>query len=574
MALNYKDRFWMKNWDPGMEDLKPEQFETTYVDMVEKGIKQYPDKMAFAYLGAEITFAELDKYANQFANMLIENGFKKGDVVGINLPNMPEYVITVVGTLRAGCIVSGVSPLLSGPQIQYQLNDLGSTGKNVAFVTLDAIFAGIITKIAANIPQLKLVVATSVAGFLPKIKQVLGKLLKKIPFGEVTPLPGKTVLHYHKDVLKKYSDKPVKVDITPDDIGWIQYTRGTTGDPKGAMLSHRNCAHNIMAIMTWMGWKHGEGVLCSGFPMFHIAGLTVCEAAVQAAWSQILVPNPRDTDFICEMITKYRPTNLVNVPSLYQLLMMNPKFKELDHSELGICISAASPFPKESQVELEKIIGKGKLLELYGMTEMSPVCTMNPAKGEKKLGTVGMPFLNVDFKLVNPATGEEVPIGEAGEMCAAGPLVMQGYFNRPDETKNAVDADGYMHSGDVGIMDEDGYIRIVDRTKDMIIVGGYKVFSSKVEDVIAKHPAIAMLALIGIENPDRPGSEKVRTYVQLDPAFEFDGDKEKLKADIIKFAKDNCAPYEVPKEVEIVDEIPMTAVGKIDKKVLRAQAKG
>ncbi len=565
----YADRFWKKNWDEGLEDVDPHEFETTYVKLVEQAFQEVPDKTAMGYLGIDITFGELDKYANQFANMLIKNGFEKGDVVGINLPNIPQYVITVIGTLRAGCIVSGVSPLLTAEQIKYQLNDLGSTGKKVALVTLDAIFAGHVVKIAEGIPQLKLVVATSVASFLPKIKQFLGKLLKKIPTGKISPLPGVTVLDYHKNVFSEYADSPVDVGLTPDDIGWIQYTGGTTGDPKGAMLSHRNGSHNILSITRWLAWERGKGVLLSGFPFFHIAGLTVCEGALFMGWTQVLIPNPRDTDHICAEMEKYKPTNMANVPSLYQMLLENPKFKTMDHSSLGTVISAAAPFPQESQVELEDIIGKGKLLELYGMTETSPVSTMNPSKGKKKLGTVGMPFLNTDIKLVDPGTGEEVPLGEAGEICVKGPLVMEGYFNKPEATKEAVDENGYMHTGDVAIMDEDGFLKIVDRTKDMIIVGGFKVFSSKVEDIISKHPAVGVMALIGEPNPNRPGSELVKAYIQKNPDFAFDGSDEDLKADIIKFAKEHCSPYEVPKHIDLIDEIPLTAVGKIDKKVLR-----
>ena len=565
----YADRFWKKNWDEGLEDVAPHEFETTYVKLVEQAFQEVPDKTAMGYLGIDITFGELDKYANQFANMLIKNGFEKGDVVGINLPNIPQYVITVIGTLRAGCIVSGVSPLLTAEQIKYQLNDLGSTGKKVALVTLDAIFAGHVVKIAEGIPQLKLVVATSVASFLPKIKQFLGKLLKKIPTGKISPLPGVTVLDYHKNVFSEYADSLVDVGLTPDDIGWIQYTGGTTGDPKGAMLSHRNGSHNILSITRWLAWERGKGVLLSGFPFFHIAGLTVCEGALFMGWTQVLIPNPRDTDHICAEMEKYKPTNMANVPSLYQMLLENPKFKAMDHSNLGTVISAAAPFPQESQVELEDIIGKGKLLELYGMTETSPVSTMNPSKGKKKLGTVGMPFLNTDIKLVDPGTGAEVPLGEAGEICVKGPLVMEGYFNKPEATKEAVDENGYMHTGDVAIMDEDGFLKIVDRTKDMIIVGGFKVFSSKVEDVISKHPAVGVMALIGEPNPNRPGSELVKAYIQKNPDFAFDGSDEDLKADIIKFAKEHCSPYEVPKQIDLIDEIPLTAVGKIDKKVLR-----
>ena len=569
MSSPYESRFWKKNWDPEVKDIDPVEFETTYPKFVRETFDKFPNNMALAYQGLEISFEDVDKRSNQFANMLIENGFKKGDAVGINLPNIPEYIYSVVGTLKAGCIVSGVSPLMSDVQMQYQIDDLGKGGKQTALVTLDAIFEHRLKKIAPTLPQLKVVIATSAIGSFPKEQQEKIKAVQEIPSGIVTPLEGKVVYNFQDDVLTKFSDELPKLDISPDDIGWIQYTGGTTGPPKGAMLSHRNCMSNIISIKKWLQWEEGEGMLLSGFPMFHIAGLTVAESALALGWGQILIANPRDALHICNQIKTYNPTVLVNVPSLYQILINFRKFKRLDHSKLRMCISAASPFPKESQEKLEEIVGQGKLLELYGMTELSPVATMNLSIGKKKLGTVGLPIQNVKLKIVDPDTEEEVPLGQPGEICVAGPLVMQGYYNKPQETAKAIDKDGYMHSGDVGLMDEDGYVKIVDRTKDMIIVGGFKVFSAKVEDTLAKHPAIGMIALVGEPNPDRPGSEIVNAYIQLDPDFAYDGNEEALKEDFINFAKDNCAPYEVPKKVHIMKDIPLTAVGKIDKKVFR-----
>jgi long-chain acyl-CoA synthetase len=559
----------MKNWDPGLKDLDPKEFETTYPELLRPIVEKYPDNMALTFQGLEITYREVDERSNQFANMLIDNGFKKGDAVGINLPNSPEYIYSVIGTLKAGCIVSGVSPLMSDVQMHYQIEDLGTGGKNVALVTLDAIFEHRLKPIASKLPQLRLVVATSVIGSFSKEDQAKIKAVRDIPSGEITPLEGKTVLHYQDDVIAKYSTDLPKVDVSPADIGWIQYTGGTTGPPKGAMLTHRNCTSNMLSTKAWLQWEEAKGMLCPGFPMFHIAGLTVSESALLMGWGQIIIANPRDAQGICNEMKKYSPTVLVNVPSLYQILINFKKFKRLDHSAIISCISAAAPFPKESQEALENIVGEGKLLELYGMTELSPVATMNPSLGKKKLGKVGLPFLNVELKLIDPETNKEVPLGEPGEICVRGPLVMQGYYNKPEETKKAIDADGYMHSGDVGVMDEDGYIKIVDRTKDMIIVGGFKVFSAKIEDVLANHPAIGMIALIGLPNPDRPGSEIVKAHIQLNPDFEYDGNEEALKEDIIKFAKENCAPYEVPKIIEIAEELPLTVIGKIDKKSLR-----
>ena len=564
--MTAQDRFWTKSYDQGLSDLDPELFEISYVDAVKPTFQNFPDKTAFAFMGVEVSFAELDRYANKFASMLVASGLQKGDVVGINLPNIPEYIISWLGVLRAGCVVSGVSPLLSGEEMAYQLKDSNAKG----LVTLDAIFAARLIPIVDDLPDLKVVVAASVGGFLPGIKRFLGKLLGKIPKGNVTPIQGKQV-YKMEAVIKtaEFADTDPGISITPDDIAYIQYTGGTTGLPKGAMLSHRNAVSDLLIVQTWLGWQSGVGLALSGFPFFHIAGLFFNTNCIYLGWTQVLIPNPRDTDHICAEIQKYKPTTLVNVPSLFQLLIANPTFKTLDHSNLESCICAAAPFPEESQKELEAVVGGGKLLEVYGMTETSPLTTMNPSQGIKKLGSIGLPLLNTDLKLVDPGTGEVVAIGEPGEICVKGPQVMVGYYNKPEETREAIDADGYMHTGDVAIQDEDGYLQIVDRTKDMIIVGGFKVFSTKVEEVLTEHPAIGMIATIGLPNPDRPGSEIVKAFVQRDPDFTFDGDEAALQADILQFAQDKLAPYEVPKLIEFRDELPLTTIGKLDKKQLR-----
>ena len=564
----YSQRFWKKNWDKGLEDLDPSAWESTFRDALRKTFDEEPDGLALTFFGVEFTFKELDHYSSQFANMLIDYGFEKGDVVGINMANIPEYVIALVGAHKAGCVVSGISPLHSAKQIRYQINDLGSGDRKIALVTLDAIFEKHITKIAKNLPSLKLIVTANLGDFLPRYKQFLGKLIGKIPKGDVHPLPGKIVLDFHEDVLEKYSIDLPKVDLTQDDLAYIQYTGGTTGQPKGAMLTHRNVVADLVIVQEWLGWGRGDHMACSGFPFFHIAGLFFCENCLYLGWGQILVPNPRDTDYISDQIEEYNPKAYVNVPSLFQMLMKNEKFQELDHSNCDLCITAAMPFPKESQEKLERIVGEGKLLEVYGMTETSPLTTANPYENEKKLGHIGLPLLNTEFKLVDHISGEEVPIGEPGEICVKGPMVMQGYLNRPDETEHAIDEHGFMHTGDVAIMDKDGYLRIIDRTKDMINVSGFKVFSSNVENDLSNHPAIDKIALIGIPNPDRPGSELVKAYIELDSEYKS-RDQDSLKKDIVKYAEEHCAPYEVPKVIEFMDQLPLTTVGKVDKKVLR-----
>ncbi|MBD3350821.1 MAG: AMP-binding protein [Candidatus Lokiarchaeota archaeon] len=567
-----KNRFWKKSYDAGLSDLNPSEFEITNIDALKGVFKEFPNKLAVEYLGVHISYKELDEYSNQFANMLIEQGFKVGDIVGICLANMPQYIITWLGCLKAGCTISGISPLLSEEQLAFQLKDLASGGKRLGFVTLDAIFAARLINFATDISNLKLIVTTNIADMLPKIKRILAKALKKVPKGKVRPIEGKSVLKF-LNIIDKYDKTSPSVDISPDDLMYIQYTGGTTGNPKGAMLTHKSTVADMLIIQRWLGWddRRGLGIALSGFPFFHIAGVFFAVNCIFLGWTQILIPNPRDTDYICDKIEEFKPTDLVNVPSLFQLLLKNPKFQKLKLSYINTCITAASPFPEESQKQLEAVVGSGKLIECYGMTETSPLTTMNPVKGKKKLGTIGIPLLNVDLKLIDPATKQEVPIGEPGEICVKGPMVMKGYYNQPEETKKVFDDQGYLHTGDVAVFDEEGYLRIVDRTKDMINVSGYKVFSKKVEETLSEHPAIDMIALVAVKNPERPGSELVKAFISLDPNYTDEDDVNKIKGSIIDFAKEQCAPYEVPKMIEIRQELPLTTVGKIDKKILRKE---
>lgn len=560
------ERFWIKSWDEGVTDLDSNLWDKSYIHAIRPTFEQCSQKMACGFMGVEISFGELDRYSNQFAHMLIEKGLKKGDKIGLSLVNVPQYLIALLGAMKVGCVVTGVSFLLSEEQLIYQLDDVEAKG----LVTLDAVFEKRLVNIASMLPKLELIVYTNVGDFLPKIKQVLGKLIGKIPKGKISPLEGKTIIKF-MDVINNstYSTDYPDIPLTANDLAFILYTGGTTGPPKGAMLTNKNILSDILLVMNWLNWETGKGIALSGFPFFHIAGLFFAMNCLYLGWSQLLIPNPRDTNQICKSMEKYKPTALVNVPSLYQMLIKNPKFKTLDHSKLECCISSASPFPVESQKEFESIVGKEKLLEVYGMTETGPLTTMNPLKNKKKLGSVGLPLMNTYIKLVDPDTGEQVEIGEPGEICVKGPQVMPGYWKRSEETKRGFDEEGYIHTGDVAVFDEEGYLRIVDRTKDMMIVSGYKVFSNKLEDILSQHPAIEMVATIGIPNPSRPGSELVKAYITISPDFNFNGDTEALKNDITSWAKTKVSPYEVPKIIEIREELPLTIVGKIDKKVLR-----
>ncbi|UCD85802.1 MAG: AMP-binding protein [Deltaproteobacteria bacterium] len=562
----YDERPWLEFYD-GFVDPNFTAPDITYVDLLEESFSDFANRAALHFMGTTLTFKEMDMYSRKFATFLKEIGCGPGDVVGINLPNTPQFLIAHMGTLRAGCITNGVSPLLTLKEMTYQLNDCGAK----VLVTLDAIFEQRLRKIHDKIPRLSHIVATGIADFLPWTKRTLGKLLKKVPTGKVIPLPDKTVLNF-QGLLDKYPSKPPEAKIKPEDTCLIQYTGGTTGLPKGTELTHKNMVTTILQVKQWFDDARGEDIYLSGFPFFHIAGLSTGMNAMATGNTQILIPDPRNTKHMCEEFARYLPTGLNNVPSLYQMLMENPMFKTLEFSRVKACMSGAAPFAVESLKALEEIVGEGKVIEVYGMTETSPLMTMNPYKGLKKIGSVGVPIQNTRIKLVDLDTGtKEVPIGEEGEIICRGPQVMKGYYGKPEETAHALrefQGEKWLYTGDVARMDKDGYFYIVDRTKDMLNVGGYKVFSREVEEALYEHPAIEFCAIIGMPNPDRPGSEHVKAVIQL-MKNQKDKDKGDLENKIIAYCRENMAPYKVPKVIEFVDELPLTPVGKVDKKSLK-----
>lgn len=355
----------------------------------------------------------------------------------------------------------------------------------------------------------------------------------------------------------------------------IMYTGGTTGPAKGAEITHRNLSAFVHQGVNLINADPGAEICCSAAPFFHIAGSAVNMWCMAMACAQVLIPDPRNTRHLARQIARHRPTFMFNVPSLYQLLLADPAFTSLDASvfePLRACLSGAAPFSMETIRGLERTVGEGKAIELYGMTEATALVTINPLDGIKKHGSVGLPIQNTWVKLVDLETGKrEVPLGQEGEIIVSGPIVMKGYHNRPDETAHALrefQGRRWMFTGDVGRMDEDGYVYIIDRAKDMINVGGFKVFSVETEEVLHEHPAVACCAVVGLPNPKRPGSELVKAVIQPAPQYK-DRDAAELKDQIIDHCRRNLAPYKVPKIVEFVDEIPMTPVGKVDKKALR-----
>jgi long-chain acyl-CoA synthetase len=515
-------------------------------------------------MGRGITYHELDKLSNRFAHFLKNRGLKPGDTVGVNLPNIPAYYISILGILKAGCVLTGVSPLLQPKELEYQLNDSGTK----LLVTLDALFE----KVKTVIPQTRVetVAVAGIADFLSPLKALLGKLLKKIPAGKMSPITGITLGRF-LPLLQKMPSDFVEEKLPPDAPCLMQYTGGTTGPPKGAVLTHQNMVSQIQQTNTWLDISIGEeATLLSAFPMFHQAGLFLAMDAMAFGGTQVAVPNPRDLDFLISAIKKFQPGGIVNVPTIYLELLKKPKFKSLDFTGVKWFISGAAPFPPEYIKAFEEVVGKGKLVEVLGMTETSPVHMGLPLNGMKKPGSVGIPFPDTEVKLIDPDSGDVVPVGEPGELVVKGPQVFtEGYHNKPDETAATL-KDGWIHTGDVCKMDDDGYFYVVDRVKDMVIVSGYKVFTRTVDDVLMEHPDIDVAAAIGLPDPTRPGSEIVATAIVLKPGIEK---SEEIRGKIIHYMREKVAPYKVPKRIEFMDELPLSAVGKVLKRELREMMK-
>jgi long-chain acyl-CoA synthetase len=558
MSDVYAEKPWLKNYD---KDVSPTLTyeKKTFAEKFQESVEKYPNKTALIYMGRELTYRDLDELSNQLAQYFISIGLKPDDVVGFHMPNIPAHYISIIAVQKAGCVSTGISPLLTPNEMEHQLNDSGAK----VIMTVDILFEKIAE--VADKTKFSTVVVSEIADFLPGIKRVLGKLLKKIPTAEVKPLAGRTVNKF-MDVIREMPKNPVAVKRGMDDTIFMMYTGGTTGPAKGAVLTQWSVMSNRGQTLAWL--DIGPDFLAlSAFPLFHIAGLFFGVCCLSTGATQICVPNPRDTHFIINMLKTYKPGALVNVPTIIFELMKKPEFKKLDLSELKWCLSAAAPFPPEHIGELESIIGKGNFIELYGMTETSPVTCCNPRYGKKKPSSIGMPLPDTEFKLIDPETGQPAKLGEPGEIAIRGPQLMKEYYKQPEETANAI-RDGWMFTGDVARMDEDGYFYIVDRVKDMVIVSGFKVFTRELDDVLMMHPDIALAASVGIPDPERPGSERVAAAVVLKPGIEKnDAQSEK----IIKYLKENVAPYKVPKMIKFMEELPTSGVGKVLKRELRKE---
>ena len=541
---------------------------TSLADRVALHARQRPYHPAMEYLGVTLSYGELELWANRMAAVFREHGIVRGDVIGVHLPNTPQYLIALVAAAKLGAVISGVSPLLTPGEMAHQVNDAGIK----LLLTLDQLYNTAVAPMAGQVPGLKAVLVTGPIDFLPRWKQGLAKLLKKIPVVTPKAMAGVRVAAL-QPLLRRAPTTPIHCTLQAEDVIYIQYTGGTTGKPKGAVQTLGSIFSSLHQLNAVQGYVEGEETIASAFPYFHMAGLSLAVVCLHSAARILIIPDPRNVAMFCQVMRQFPPTFMANVPTLYQMLMDHPDFASVDFSRLKMAVSGAAPFSPEQIHRLETVIGKGKLCEGFGMTETSGVTTINPP-GHARIGSIGIPLPGTRAKIVDAETGTQaLPSGEPGELIFRGGQVMARYLGNPESTAKTIrdfEGEPWLYSGDIATMDADGYITIVDRAKDMLIVGGYKVFSVEVETKLAELACIAMSAVIGQPDQKRPGNDVVHLHVQL-KAEHKQRDPDAVTAEIMAFCRANMAAYKIPKVVHVLDALPLTAVGKLDKKALRAR---
>jgi long-chain acyl-CoA synthetase len=567
------------NWPEGVAH-EISGYEKPLYTVLDETAKKYPNHVYTIFNDATRTFAQVKETADRIADFLSSRGIQKGDRVAIFLPNLPHYPAIFFGILKAGAVCVTCNPLYTANELNYQLNDAGAK----AVFCMDHPQFYPTTAEAIKGTDVNSVVVCGVKSYLPKIKAILGGLLGKIPKAEKYE-PGHL---FFDDVVASAKAEPPGVDINPtEDLALIIYTGGTTGVPKGAALVHTNFTYNLEALAEWGRLVHTPGAPAEklregGFhtylgvlPWYHSFGMTVAMMSSCHSGSRLIcIPDPRagDPPFseVLKAVQKYKPTVMPAVPTIFVAFANHPHLDQYDLTSLMGCFSGGAPLPPEVCKQFEEKTG-AVIFEGYGLSETAPVATSNPTDTKnRKIGTIGFPVPGTDVKVLDIETGnEEAPKGEDGEIAIHGPQVMKGYWNKPEEDAKVfreIDGKRYFLTGDIGHADEDGYLMITDRKKDMIIVGGFNVYPRDVEDILFQHPKVGLAAVVGV--PDAKSGEVVKAYIQLKPG------ENATEEEILEFCKENMAGYKRPKVVEFRDELPVSNVGKVLRRVLRDEERG
>ena len=550
------DNFWKDKYPVGVSsEINPDEYQNIQA-VLKQSCERFADKPAFSNLGKTLTYGELYKLSGDFAAYLQQNtDLQPGDRIAVQLPNLIQYPIVVFGAMRAGLIVVNTNPLYTAREMEHQFNDAGAKAL-VCLANMAHLAEEVLPKTG-----IKHVVITEVADMLPPLKRMLiNAVVKHVK--KMVPaysLPKAVKLN---DALALGRGKAVR-EASPmsEDVAVLQYTGGTTGVAKGAMLTHRNIVANMLQCKALMGANLNDGseVLIAPLPLYHIYAFTFhCMAMMLSGNHNILISNPRDLPAMIKDLGKYRFSGFVGLNTLFVALCNSEDFRKLDFSALKVTLSGGMALQLATAERWKQVTGC-PICEGYGLTETSPVASVNPIE-HIQLGSIGIPVPSTQFKVIND-DGQELAQGEIGELCIKGPQVMKGYWQRPEATDEVIDADGWFKTGDIGVIQEDGYIRIVDRKKDMILVSGFNVYPNELEDVLASLPGVLQCAAIGV--PDEKSGEAIKLFVVVKPGESL------TKEQVMQHMHDNLTGYKRPRYVEFRESLPTTNVGKILRRELR-----
>ncbi|MBE3027787.1 long-chain fatty acid--CoA ligase [Janthinobacterium sp. BJB1] len=556
------EKIWLKSYPPGVPaDIDPDQYRSL-VHLLEEAFQKYADRNAYVCMDKFLTYAELDTYSRQLGAFLQSRGLKKGARVALMMPNVLQYPVAIAAVLRAGYTVVNVNPLYTPRELEHQLNDSGSE----AIIVLEN-FAHTVEQVLSK-TAVKHIVVASMGEMLGGLKGMIVNFVVRNVKKMVPAYSLPNAMRFKQALALGSRMKLTPVELSIHDAAFLQYTGGTTGVSKGATLSHRNVIANVLQSEAWSGAALDQNsreqlIIVCALPLYHIFALTACAMwGTRVGALNILIPNPRDIPGLIKELGKYKFNLLPAVNTLYNALVNHPDFAKLDFSGLKIANGGGMAVQQAVNDKWLQVTGVS-IIEGYGLSETSPVATCNRADSTAFSGTIGLPVPSTDIAILDD-DGKEVPLGQTGEIAIRGPQVMSGYWNRPDETAKVMTQDGYFKSGDVGIMDERGYVKIVDRKKDMILVSGFNVYPNEVEAVIAAHPGVLECACVGV--PDEHSGEAVKVFVvRKDPNLT----QEVLAA----YCKEQFTGYKRPKYIEFRDELPKTNVGKILRRALRDEKK-
>jgi len=550
------ERIWLKSYPPGVPaDIDPSEY-ASLVAVFDRAVQQFAARPAFHSMGRTISYSELERLSREFGAWLQAKGLGRGARVAIMLPNCLQYPVAMFGTLRAGCTVVNVNPLYTARELEHQLRDSGAE----AIVILEN-FAAVLQQVRAKTP-LKHIVITSLGEMLGLkgvvVNLVVRRLKKMVPAFE---LPG--AIRFKAALAEGASRRLDAPALGHEDIAFLQYTGGTTGVSKGAILLHRNIIAALLQYRAWLGPAIGveRPVIITALPLYHIFSLTVnCLVMMFVGGENVLITNPRDIAGFVKELAKHRYSMITGVNTLFNALLNHPDFAKLDFSHLKLALGGGMAVQKAVAERWKQVTGT-TLIEGYGLTETAPSATANPLTSTEYTGAIGVPMSSTEVELRDD-NDRGVPLGQPGEICIRGPQVMKGYWQRPEETAKVLGRDGFLHTGDIGVMDEKGFIRIVDRKKDMILVSGFNVYPNEIEQVVATHPGVLECAVIGV--PDEHSGEVPKVFVvRKDPQL--------TEQDVLEHCRKELTGYKRPKYVEFRSELPKTNVGKILRRALREE---